>query len=54
MLYLKNEWINVADVLHVDANSGKLKITINFWVVIVENGCGFLGHSTLKSAVSQK
>ena len=25
----------------------------NFWVIMVKNGCGLLGHGTLKYAVSQ-
>ena len=28
LLYLKNEWMNWTDFLHVDANSGKLKIAL--------------------------
>ena len=26
----------------------------NFWMVVVKNGCGLLGHGVLKSALSQE
>ena len=64
-----HEWVNWADFLHVDANSGKLRITykkyINYKYMVsgmlkvtlgmcmVKYDCGLLGPETLKSALSQ-
>ena len=64
-----HEWVNWADFLHADANSGKLRITykkyINYKYIVsgmlkatlgmcmVKYDCGLLGPETLKSALSQ-
>ena len=39
--------MKLTDFCCVDTDSGKLKVTLIFF-----DGCGLLGHETLKSAVS--
>ena len=49
------EWINeLSWFLHAHTNSGKLKVTlIIIWWTWQKMDAAFLGHGTLKSAVSQ-
>ena len=44
-------------ILHANANykfrEAKSQLNV-FWVSVVKNGCGFLAHEALKSALSQE
>ena len=40
--------------LHDDTYSGKLKVTLSYWVDMVKNGHGLSGDGTLKCAVSEE
>ena len=55
MVYLKKEFLEWTGFWCVDKNSGKPKvILIIFGIVVMKNGCGLLGHGALKSAVTQE
>ena len=46
-LYLKNELIELTDILHAGTNSGKLEVISKiFWVGLFKNGRGHLVHET--------
>ena len=47
-------WVDLADILPANTNSGKLNFNLRYWSDMLKNGWNLLDHRTLKSGVSQK